>query len=64
MSHLDCHMSQSRVSPKKLVEHNPARQEQIGGPCTEMLGDCIHSRFDMEENGDRFESLGFHETSS
>ena len=40
------------------------QQEQIGGPCTEMLGDCIHARFDMEKNGDRFESLGFHETSS
>ena len=24
LSHLDCHMSQSRVSPKKWVEHNPA----------------------------------------
>ena len=27
-------------------------------------GDFIHARFDMDENGDRFESIGFHETSS
>ena len=33
-------------------------------PLYRMLGDCIHARFDMEENGDRFESIRFHETSS
>ena len=38
LSHLDCQMSQSRVSMKILVEHNPGRDGQFGCDVAQRLG--------------------------